>query len=82
MLIRGGWGSLEYGTPVAGQVIGGRWKPLHHFMEQSSYSDVTAACGAAKITMMDASDQAVGPALCYVRNDLPSAFTGSVTVEA
>jgi hypothetical protein len=51
-------------------------------MEQSSYSDVTAACGAAKITMMDASDQAVGPALCYVRNDLPSAFTGSVTVEA
>jgi hypothetical protein len=28
----GGWGSLEYGTPgVAGQVIGGRWKLLHHW---------------------------------------------------
>ena len=24
----GGWGSIEYGTPVAGQVLGGRWKPL------------------------------------------------------
>ena len=24
----GGWGSIEYGTPVPGQVLGGRWKPL------------------------------------------------------
>ena len=31
---------------------------------------------------MDAADQATGPALCYVRNDLPTAFVGSVTVEA
>ena len=23
-----GWGSIEYGSPVPGQVIGGRWKPL------------------------------------------------------
>ena len=78
----GGWGSLEYGTPVEGQVIGGRWKPLHHMMEQSAYADVTAACGAAKITMMDASNDATGPALCYIRNDLPTPFSGHVTVEA
>ena len=26
----GGWGSLEYGSRRAGQVIGGRWKPLHY----------------------------------------------------
>ena len=63
----GGWGSLEYGTPVDGQVIGGRWKPLHHMMEQSAYADVTASCGTEKLTMMDAGDQAAGPALCYVR---------------
>jgi beta-mannosidase len=28
----GGWGSLEYGNPrFPGQVLGGRWKPLHHW---------------------------------------------------
>jgi beta-mannosidase len=78
----GGWGSIEYGTPVKGQVVGGRWKPLHHMMAQSAYTDVTAACGVAKVTTMDASDQATGPALCYIRNDLPTPFTGTVTVEA
>merc|ERR1711871_233987 len=26
----GGWGSIEYGSPVPGQVIGGRWKPLQY----------------------------------------------------
>ena len=31
---------------------------------------------------MDADDDASGPALCYVRNDLPTPFTGSVTVAA
>ena len=39
----GGWGSLEYGTTVAdgagqpltaGQVAGGRWRPLQHFFRQ------------------------------------------------
>ncbi len=32
--------------------------------------------------MMDADDDASGPALCYIRNDLPTPFTGSVTVAA
>ena len=64
----GGWGSIEYGTPVPGQVIGGRWKPLHHMMAQSAYTDVTAACGQAGVTMMDAGDTALGPALCYVHD--------------
>lgn len=29
----GGWGSIEYGTVThtKGQVLGGRWKPLHHW---------------------------------------------------
>ena len=55
----GGWGSLEYGTVgwLDGQVLGGRWKPLHHVMEQHLYRDVIAVCGA------DAS--------CFVKNSNP-----------
>lgn len=65
----GGWGSLEYGTVgfTSGQVIGGRWKPLHHIMADHVYRDVLLVCGA------DAS--------CYAKNDNPIApFTGNFTV--
>eukprot|EP01047_Picozoa_sp_COSAG01_P040744 COSAG01_NODE_3448_length_6086_cov_4.407049_7_plen_61_part_00 len=34
-----GWGSIEYGSPVAGQVLGGRWKPLHYEMRRSTFAD-------------------------------------------
>ena len=51
-------------------------------MEQSAYTDVTAACGKSSVTMMDADNDASGPALCYIRNDLPAPFSGQVTVEA
>jgi len=77
----GGWGSLEYGTPVAGQVTGGRWKPLHHFLRASAYADVTGSCGNSLFTDGDATDTAAGPALCYVRNDRPTTFAGTVIVE-
>ena len=51
----GGWGSIEYGTPgKQGQVIGGRWKPLHYFYESHLYRDVIAVCGSKS---------------CYVKND-------------
>lgn len=55
----GGWGSLEYGTVgwLDGQVLGGRWKPLHHMLEQHLYRDVVAVCGA--------------DALCFVKNSNP-----------
>eukprot|EP00698_Gefionella_okellyi_P004282 TRINITY_DN13971_c0_g1_i1.p1 TRINITY_DN13971_c0_g1~~TRINITY_DN13971_c0_g1_i1.p1 ORF type:complete len:1022 (-),score=216.49 TRINITY_DN13971_c0_g1_i1:104-3169(-) len=53
----GGWGSLEYGTPVAGQVIGGRWKPVHYWLANTLFQDVLVACGA--------------DARCYLRNDDP-----------
>lgn len=54
----GGWGSIEYGTVghTKGQVLGGRWKPLHHWYKQSIYSDVMATCGAG--------------GTCYVKNDV------------
>lgn len=77
----GGWGSLEYGTPMAGQVLGGRWKPLHYFFQRSSYTDVVASCGTAHLTTGDGlDDHASGPALCYLRNDLPKPFVGRVQV--
>ena len=65
----GGWGSLEYGSGAPGQVLGGRWKPLHHWYESVLYNDVLATCGAA--------------GKCYVTNDNAlSAFHGKVTVSS
>lgn len=66
----GGWGSLEYGAAgfTKGQVIGGRWKPLHHFMAQNIYKDILGTCGAN--------------GLCFVRNDQITPFEGSVTVSS
>jgi len=64
----GGWGSVEYSTPVAGQVMGGRWKPLQYWYRASIYADVMAACGA--------------DSTCYVRNDFPFDFQGHLTVKS
>jgi beta-mannosidase len=86
----GGWGSLEYGTPVPGQVIGGRWKIMHHALQQSAFADVVASCGK-EMTSTGAGEYGIGgiagstangSALCYIRNDLPTAFVGTVAVEA
>jgi hypothetical protein len=68
-----GWGSLEYGVAdaalTAGQVAGGRWKPLHHLLERVLFRDVLVACGA--------------DAKCYARNDGPLAgVAGNVTLQA
>ena len=64
----GGWGSLEYGTPVEGQVLGGRWKPLHYWYRASIFADVMAACGRG--------------GRCFVKNDSPFAFVGALDVAA
>ena len=42
----GGWGSLEYGSVGAGQIEGGRWKPLHYVLRDVLFRDVLLACGA------------------------------------
>jgi hypothetical protein len=64
------------------QVLGGRWKPLHHWYKSSIFADVMATCGvsggpdAANTTLA-----APGAAtLCYVKNDSPKPFDGKVTV--
>jgi hypothetical protein len=67
----GGWGSLEYGTVgyTEGQVLGGRWKPLHHFMASHLYNDVVFTCG--------------DDARCYVKNDNAlAALSGTLSISA
>jgi hypothetical protein len=66
----GGWGSLEYSGPrgYAGQVLGGRWKPLHNLLAATLFGDVFVACGSA--------------GQCYARNDSPMAgVVGAVVLE-
>lgn len=61
----GGWGSLEYGNPhYPGQVVGGRWKLMHHWLEQSVFRDVQAAVGANGVA--------------YVANDAPQPLANAV----
>jgi hypothetical protein len=40
----GSWGSIEYGANETGQVIGGRWKPLHYELKRSAYADQLQLC--------------------------------------
>lgn len=62
-----GWGSIEYGAPqVAGQVPGGRLKPLHYQLARSTFADHMAACNTA--------------GACWVTNDAPFAFEGTVSL--
>ena len=62
----GGWGSIEYGSPVPGQVVGGRWKPLHYVLRASTFADQACVCNTA--------------GACFVTNDSPFAFAGKATV--
>jgi len=66
----GGWGSVEYGslTHGGGQVIGGRWKPLHHWLAGPVYNSIISTCAAAD------------PPQCYVKNDGVAPFIGSVNI--
>ena len=57
----GGWGTIEYGTPqLPGQVVGGRWKPAHHWLRDHLFTDVIVSCGK---------DSGSSDLLCYVKND-------------
>lgn len=59
-------GSIEYGSPADGQILGGRWKPLHYEMRASTFADHMATCNSA--------------GACFVTNDAPFPFNGSVRV--
>ena len=65
----GGWGSIEYATAAftPGQVLGGRWKPLHYWYKRSLFTRVFATCGSG--------------GQCMVKNDHFEGLTGaSLTV--
>ena len=72
-------GSLEYGPPpgfTAGQVRGGRWKPLHYFYKRSLMRDVMATCG-------EHSPPKNGTSACYISNHgAGTTFNGTVTLTA
>ena len=51
---------------MPGQVLGGRWKPLHYVLRASIFADQLCVCTA------DGS--------CFVANDSPFGFTGLATV--
>jgi beta-galactosidase/beta-glucuronidase len=70
----GGWGSIEYGTVgyTKGQVQGGRWKPLQYWYQTTIFTDVMATCGSLY--------KPPHSPVCYVNNDLPVPFKGSVTI--
>jgi beta-mannosidase len=57
----GGWGSLEYATAAftPGQILGGRWKPLHYWYRKALFTRVFATCGAGGHCMVK--NDAVGP---------------------
>lgn len=78
----GGWGSLEYGTLgfTAGQVLGGRWRPLHHFMRQSLYAPVMATCGVKSSSWAPTPGPPHG--ICYIKNDGIVPFEGTVEISA
>jgi hypothetical protein len=62
----GSWGSIEYGANETGQVIGGRWKPLHYELKRSAYADQLCSCNSA--------------GACFVTNSAPVAFLGIVSL--
>ena len=62
----GGWGSIEYGADMPGQVVGGRWKPLHYTFRKSTFADQLSTCNTA--------------GACFITNDAPFPFAGTITV--
>ena len=62
----GGWGSVDYGSPVPGQLEGGRWRPLHYEMRRSTFNDHMATCNTA--------------GACFVTNDSPFPFQANAEI--
>ncbi|CAK9039686.1 unnamed protein product [Durusdinium trenchii] len=58
----------RYGSAETGQVLGGRWKPLHYLYRRSIFADVFVACGAN--------------GTCYAKNDGSTTFDGQCTVSS
>eukprot|EP01052_Picozoa_sp_SAG31_P012493 SAG31_NODE_732_length_12494_cov_3.395482_7_plen_328_part_00 len=82
----GGWGSIEYGNVghTRGQILGGRAKPLLYFL-RTVFADIMATCGSYSgpedgyIASNNKSAES-SITVCYVKNDSPREFSGTVTV--
>ena len=59
---------VQKASPEKGQVLGGRWKPLHYFLHNALFRDVIATCGT--------------DARCYIKNDGVQPFYGEIQVTA
>jgi len=71
----GGWGTVEYGNPTyPGQVVGGRWKPAHHWLRENLYTDVIISCGKDSSNNVDL--------LCYAKNDAYAAHVVDIIIMA
>ena len=61
------WGSIEYGPPdQPGQLLGGRWRPLHYQLRSSTFADQLSTCNTG--------------GACFLTNSSPFAFKGEVSV--
>ena len=67
---------MEWGTPgQKGQVVGGRWKPLHYWLRAHLFTARFISCGVS-------STAPTPTPVCYVKNDVHQAVQAQVTVIA
>jgi beta-mannosidase len=74
--VSGSWGSIEYVTPsINGTTLrGGRWKPMHNWLESHMFQDVMSACGYVGRSKTF---------VCYVNNARPdTSFEGTLSITA
>lgn len=57
---------MEYASKVPGGILGGRWKPTHHWYESHLFSDVLVICGAAGNVL--------------IKNDRFTPFSGTLNI--
>lgn len=78
-----GWGSLDYSF---GDVLGGRWRPLHYYLRAAAYASVAVSCGLSKVPWTKAAPAPAvslesGDFRCQTRNDGLAMFDGLLRVD-
>ena len=69
---------MEWGRPdTPGQVTGGRWKPIHHWLRDNLFTDYMIACGVNATTAYTSTSSSL---LCFVKNDLHHSSNGHAVI--